>query len=163
MNNTTPNRGVSLIPVKITIILTMFLAMAAPSFGQQIAPKQNWKDTDYYKTSRGQKTAAWILTGVGITGFVITAGVSSTDWTTSEVTNIFSGGTVETEHKSYAVPYALSAACVVSGIYLFVASHINRNKAKATSVFIDMENAPLLQGTVFSNQSFPAAGVRIRL
>ena len=154
MNNTTPNRRVSLIPVKITIILTMFLAMAAPSFGQQIAPKQNWKDTDYYKTSRSQKTAAWILTGVGIAGFVITTGVNSTDWTTSEVTNIFSGGTVESEHKSYAVPYALSAACVVSGIYLFVKSHINRNKAKATSVFIDMENAPYYKGPYSATNRF---------
>jgi hypothetical protein len=163
MNNTTPNRGVSFIPVKITIILTMFLAMAAPSLGQQIPPKQNWKDTDYYKTSRSQKTAAWILTGVGTAGLLITFGIDAAQWTNGEVTYLFSGGTAETEHKSYAVPYALSAACVVGGIYLFVASHINRNKAKATSVFIDMENAPVLQGTVFSNQSFPAMGVRIRL
>ncbi len=141
----------------------MLLAFATDTDAQQIAPKQNWKETDYYKTSRSQKTAAWVLTGVGTTTLLITFGIDATNWTNGEATNVFSGGTVEPEHKSYTVPYAIGAACVVSGIYLFVASHINKNKAKATSVFIDMENAPVLQGTVFSNQSFPAVGVRIRL
>jgi hypothetical protein len=163
MNPTTPTRGVSLIPVKTTIILAMLLVFATASIGQQTTPKENWKETEYYKTSRSQKTAAWILTGVGTAGLLITFGIDASDWTNGEVTYTFSGGTVEPEHKSYAVPYALSAACVVGGLYLFVASHINRNKARATSVFIDMENAPVLQGTVFSNQSFPAVGVRIRL
>jgi hypothetical protein len=57
----------------------------------------------------------------------------------------------------------ISAACVVSGIYLFIASSKNKKKAKAASVFIDMETAPVLQGTVFNNQSFPVVGVKIHL
>ena len=70
---------------------------------------------------------------------------------------------VEPEYKSLTVPYLLSAATLISGIYLFIASSKNKKKAKAASVFIDMENAPVLQGTVFNNQSFPAVGVKIHL
>ena len=146
--------------MKTFMILAMLLALVTLSFGQQIAQKKDWKETDYYKTSRKQKTAAWVLTGAGTACLVVTFAIDMNEYATDYVL-----GPVDPESKrsSYTVPYVLGAACVVGGLYLFVASHINRNKAKATSVFIDMETAPVLQGTVFSKQSFPALGVRMRL
>ena len=147
---------------KITI-LTMFLAFVSASFGQQITPKQHWTESDYYKKSRKQKTAAWILTAAGTAGLIGTLAADAGQATAGVLTSVFSGGTVEPEYKSYTVPYLLSTACVISGIYLFIASSKNKKKAKAASVFLDMENALILQGTVFNNQSFPAVGVKIHL
>ena len=149
--------------MKKIIILNMLLAIAAASFGQQNTPDQHWKESDYYKKSKKQKTAAWILTGAGVAGLIVTMSVDMGQTTSEALTTIFSGGTVEEEHKSLAVPYLLSAASVISGTYLFFASSKNRKKARAASVSINMEKAPVIQGTVFSNQSFPALSVRIGL
>ncbi len=149
--------------MKKIIILTMLLAFVAASFGQQITPNQDWKETDYYKKSKKQKTAAWILTGVGTAGLLVTVAANATDEVAGLLTTVLSAGYVEPEPKSYTVPYVISAACVVSGIYLFIASSKNKKKAKAATAFIDMETAPVLQGTVFNNQSFPVVGVKIHL
>lgn len=142
-------------------ILMMLLVFAAFSFGQQITPNQHWKESDFYKKSRKQKTAAWILTGAGVTGLILTLGVDMGQTTEEALTTIFTG--VETEHKPLTVPYLLSTASVIGGTYLFFASSKNKKKAKAASLSIDMEKGPVLQGTVLKNQSFPALGIRIRL
>jgi hypothetical protein len=149
--------------MKKIIILPMLLAFVAASFGQQITPKQNWTETDYYKKSKKQKTAAWIFTGAGTAGLIVTSIADASQALSGGFTTVFSLGTVEPEYKSYTVPYLLSAACVISGIYLFVASSKNKKKAKAATVFINMEKTPVLQQTIISNQSFPAVGVRISL
>jgi len=149
--------------MKKIFVLTILLALVSTSFGQQITPNQHWTESDYYKKSRKQKTAAWILTGTGTAGLLVTFAADAGQTTTEVLTTVFSGGTVEPEYKSLTVPYLLSTACVLSGIYLFIASSKNKKKAKAASVFIDIENAPILQGTVFNNQSFPALGVKIHL
>ena len=149
--------------MKKIIILTMLLAFVAASFGQQITPNQDWKETNYYKKSKKQKTAAWILTGVGTAGLLVTAVADAGQVMTGALVTVISVGTYEPEYKSYTVPYVISAACVVSGIYLFIASSKNKRKAKAATAFIDMETAPVLQGTVFNKQSFPVVGVKIHL
>ena len=145
------------------IILTMLHAFVSTSFSQQITPQQNWKDSDYYKRSKKQKTAAWILTGVGTVGLLVTLTADAGQATAGVLTTVFSGGYVEPEYKSYTVPYLLSTACVISGVYLFIASSKNKKKAKAATVFIDMENARILKGTVYNNRSFPAVGVKLHL
>lgn len=64
---------------------------------------------------------------------------------------------------SYTVPYLLSTACLISGISFGIVSSENKKKAKAASVFIDVENVPLLNRTLFNQQSVPALGVKIPL
>jgi hypothetical protein len=44
-----------------------------------------------------------------------------------------------------------------------IRSTINKKKAMAASVFIDMEKAQTLQGAAFSYQSFPVVGLKIPL
>src|SRR4030095_3314674 len=149
--------------MKKIIILQMLLAVVAASFGQQITPKPLWTESDYYIKSKKQKTAAWILTGVGTAGLIVTLAADAGQALGGALTTAFSVGTVEPEYKSYTVPYVLSAATLIGGIYLFVASSKNKKKARAASVTINMEKAPTLRGTVLSNHSFPAVGVRIRL
>ena len=150
--------------MKKIIILTMFLAFVSASFGQQITPNQNWKESDYYKKSKKQKTAAWILTSAGTVGLLATLTADASQVTEGALITVISLGTEEPPaYKSYTVPYLLSTASLLSGIYLFIASSKNKKKAKAASVFIDMENARVLQGTVLHNQSFPSVGVKIHL
>jgi len=144
--------------MKKIIILTMFLAIAAISFGQQITPKQDWKDSEYYKKSKNQKTAAWILLGSGVALF--TGGLiahynylNNQDDPFAELTEVTTGEVV-----------AIVGVVVASGsIPLFIVSSKNKKKAKAASVYIDMESAPVLQGAVFNKHSFPTVGVRIHL
>ena len=80
---------------------------------------------------------------------------------TDAFTSAFSG--FQESASGIAIPYAIGGASVATGIVLFVASGNNKKKAKATSAFLHMEKAPAMQGTIFSNQSFPVVGVRIRL
>ncbi len=60
-------------------------------------------------------------------------------------TDIVSLGSVQPEYKSYTAYYVLSGAVVAGGVYLLFASASNKRKAKAASVFIDMEKAKVLQ------------------
>ena len=140
--------------MKKIIVLTLLLVFAATSFGQQVTPKQHWTETDYYKKSKKQKTAAWIFTGVG-TAVLLTTLI--TDAFSSALTGF------QESASGIAIPYAIGAACVATGVVFFVAAGTNKRKAKEASVFINMEKAPVLQSAAIRNQSFPAVGVKIRL
>ena len=144
--------------MKKMIILTMLLAFAAASFCQQITPKPDWTETDYYKKSKKQKTTAWVLLGSGVALF--TGGLIAHYNYINNHDDPFAGLTEVTTGEIVAT---VGLFAVVGSIPLFIASSKNKKKAKAASVFIDMEKAPVLEGTVFSNQSFPAFGVRISL
>ena len=139
--------------MKKIIILSLLLVFATASFGQQPVPKQHWTETNYYKKSRKQKTAAWIFTGVG----------SAVLFTTLLIDAFSVAVTLgQGEATGTALPYAIGGACVATGIVFFVASGKNKQKAKA-SVFMNFEKAPVLQQTAFRSQSFPAVGVKISL
>jgi hypothetical protein len=131
--------------MKKIIILTMVLGLVSACFGQQITPKQHWTESEYYKKSKKQKTAAWILTGTGTAGLFVTLAVDAGQATTGVITTVFSGGMVEPEYKSLTVPYLLSAATLISGIYLFL---LLKTRKKKSSLRIDMENAPVLRNRV---------------
>ena len=135
------------------MIFSMLFALSANSFSQQSAPKQHWTDTEYYKKSKKQKTAAWIFTGAGTAILFTTLLVDAF----SVAVTLGQG-----EATGTTLPYAIGGACVATGIVFFVASGKNKKKAKS-SVFMNLEKAPVLQQTVFRNQSFPALGIRISL
>jgi hypothetical protein len=149
--------------MKELIILTLFLYLGIKSFSQHPVQKQDLAAKDYYKKSSQQKTAAWILTGAGTAGLLVTAAVDGSQATSGALTSLFSLGTVEPAYKSYTVLYLLSAALAAGGTYLFFASAKNKKKAKAASVFINMEKTPVLQHSIIRNRSFAVAGVRIGL
>ncbi len=140
--------------MKKIIIFVMLFAFAKTSFSQQSAPKQHWTDTEYYKKSKKQKTAAWILTGVG-------SAVLLTTLITDAFSSAISG--FEKSASGIAIPYAIGAACVATGVVLFVASSKNKKKAKSTTAFFRMEKIPVHQLTRFNNQSVPAIGMRVSL
>jgi hypothetical protein len=149
--------------MKNFFMLTMLLVVTTVSFAQQATPNTHWKDSDLYKKSKTQNIVGWSLAGAGTIGFVVTLAVEADQGLNAGLVGIFSNGSVQPEHKSYTAAYVISGAAVAGGVYLLFASAKNKNKAKAASVFIYMEKAPVLQGTVYSYQSFPVVGVRIRL
>jgi hypothetical protein len=151
------------IKMKHFIILTILLAFTTVSFAQQATPNIHWKDSDLYKKSKTQKIVGWSLAGAGTIGFIVTLAADADQRVNGGFVAVLSNGSVQPEYKSYTAAYVISGAVVAGGVYLLFASAKNKNKAKAASVFIDMEKALVLQGTVFSYQSFPVVGVRIPL
>ena len=149
------------------IFCLLLLSFTITSFGQL-----SGSDTlppltkaDYLKKSRHQKTAAWILTGVGTVGLMTTLGADMGQAIGGGLTTIVSLGTVEPEYKSYTGYYLLSAACIGAGIGYFVAASKNKKRAAALNVttYFKIEKAQMAYGTSFNNQYYPAAAIRIQL
>ena len=145
--------------MKQVIILILLFAFATASFGQQTIQKQP-SQVDYLKKSKNQKTAALILLAGGaalvVTAFAIPEG---------EPTE-FDPYCFCTTHKNDGVKGAFVLGGVLSmvgSIPLFIVSGKNKRKAKAASVFINIERARVLQQAVVRNQSFPAVGLKISL
>ena len=150
---------------KITI-LAMLLLLTAASYAQQTEPSKNWKDSDLYKKSQGQKVLGWTLTTLGTAGLVITLGAQMSQ--PSEFHFSIYGASSSTPPpseppKSYTVEYALSGAALVTGIYLIVKGSINKGKARKAFVFVDVENAKVQSGIAFKSQAFPVVGLKVRL
>lgn len=139
--------------MKKMIILSLLIAFATTSFGQQqTASNPTLTQADYLKKSKTQKTWAWVTTGVGAFFIVGTLALKSLPvFGEKELSPVLAPG------------YYIGGACIATGIVLFVASGKNKKKADAASVFIDMEKASMLQQSVVRNQYFPAVTLRICL
>ncbi len=140
--------------MKILCLLMLMIMFSNPSFSQNIDQDQRLTQNDFLKKSKNQKTAAWIATGVGTTIFAVTvfAAASIPPYPTYGEDEVESTGTV---------PAVIGLACIAAGGYLFFASARNKRKARAATVFLDIENAPMLQYTSINKQSFPVLGVRV--
>ena len=140
--------------MKKIMLISFLLAFTTYSFGQQSTPKQHWTDTEDYKKSRKQKTWAWVSTSVGASILLVTLFADAL----STAVTLGQGKATGT-----TAPYLIGAACVTTGVVLFVASGKNRKKAHDVSAFINMEKAPVLQSTLIRNHSFSAVGIKISL
>lgn len=140
--------------MKKIILITFLFALATASFAQQAVPKHSITQADYLKKSKRQKTWAWVSTGVGASTLLLTLFADAL----STAVTLGQGKATGT-----TAPYLIGAACVTTGVVLFVASGKNRKKANAVSAFINMEKAQVLQRTLFRNHSFSAVGLKISL
>ena len=127
----------------------------------QTKPNTHWKDSDLYKKSKTQKIVAWSLIGAGTIGLCVTLMADANQGTYNVLSDVITGESPA--YKSYTAYYVISSAVVAGGFGFMIASTINKKKAMAASVFIDMEKAQILQGTAFSYQSFPVVGLKIPL
>jgi hypothetical protein len=161
--------------MKSFITLTMLLAFTTASFAQQdttiqqqttptpmqAKPNTHWKDSDLYKKSKTQKIVAWSLIGGGTIGLFATLIADANQGTYNSFSDVITGE--KPAYKSYTTSYVIFSAVVGGGFYLMIRSTMNKKKAMATSVFMDMEKAQVLQGAAFSYQSFPVVGLKIPL
>lgn len=112
--------------MKRIITITMLLFIGSTSFGQQIIPKQYWKETSYYKESKNYKKAGWILTGLGSAGLFLTYKLDVN----------YLSNSYEEVHFLFK-SYFFSGVSLFVGINSFIASMKKMKKAKEASVSIN--------------------------
>ena len=150
--------------MKRIIIFSLLLAFATTSFCQQTVQKHSLTQADYLQKSKKQKKTAMIFLGGGVALIVTSIVIPQGEPTGFQIDPI-TGGFYE-GHKNDGIKGALVLTGVVSmlgSIPFFIASGKNKRRASKASAFFNMEKMPVLQGTVISNQSFPALGVKINL
>jgi hypothetical protein len=135
---------------KIIIFSTLFFT-CFNSFSQQV------EKTDWLQKSKNQKTAAWILLGVGagldIAGIATTASNADKD-----LINTF-GGKENVNHGAEYALYIAGTAALAGSLTLFIAS--KHNKIKAASISFKNEIVPQLQNSVVFNKPIPALSLKI--
>jgi len=123
--------------------MVYFLMLVLPviSFCQKTNDSVPVVKTDYLTKSKSQKTAAFILLGIGVTTLTIAA-VGDLDLDVLGTVVIVGG------------------VATIASIPLFIASGKNKRRAMKASAFIKMETVPLIQKQSFIQNSYPAFSVR---
>ena len=127
-------------------IMVYFLLLALPvtSFCQKTNDSVSVVKTDYLAKSKSQKTAAFILLGIGVTTLAIAA-----------------VGDLDLDALGAVV--VVGGVATIASIPLFIASGKNKRKANNFTGNIKMENAPFFQNRSFVQKSFPAFSVKCSL
>lgn len=137
--------------MKKLIIFCMIFFTCFNSFGQQV------EKTDWLQKSKNQKTAAWILLGVGA-GLDI-AGIATTASNADKgLINTF-GGNEKVNHGAEYALYIAGTAALAGSLTLFIAS--KRNKIKAASITFKNLVVPQLQNSTVFNKPIPALSLKI--
>ena len=126
------------------MVYFLLLALPATILCQKSNDSVAVVKTDYLVKSKSQKTAAFILLGIGVTTLTIAA-VGDLDFDALGAVVIVGG------------------VATIASIPLFIASGKNKRKAMKASAFIRMETIPLLQKQSFEPKSFPAFSVNFNL
>jgi len=145
--------------MKKVIILPLLLALAITSFSQQVVQKKSLTQTNYLQKSKKQKKIAWILLGSGA-ALAITAAVIPSKLTDEGVPGVIWDDQYSNDWSLLILPGTVG---MLSSIPFFIASSKNKKRARAASVFVNMEKAPVLRQATIMNRSFPALGIRISL
>lgn len=127
-------------------IMIYFLLLSLPvtSFCQKSNDSVPVIKTDYLAKSKSQKTAAFILLGIGVTTLTIAA-VGDLDF------------------DALGAVVVVGGVATVASIPLFIASGKNKRKAMKASAFIKMEKATSFQRQSFVQSSYPAIAFKINL
>ena len=138
-----------------TIILSILLISNVIGFAQP-APNGNMSDS-LLRKSRNQKTAAWILLGVGA-GATLSGSIITTNDAANSLVSIFS---TDYQEPSSVGPILVivGVASMIGSIPLFIASGRNRGKAYALSVNTQQIMVPVKGGWTYQYQ--PAIYLKI--
>lgn len=139
--------------MKKVTICALLLIFSATSFSQQTNPAPTLSKQDYLKKSKRQKTAAWILMGVGV--------LSTSLGSVRTNPNGYWGGPEDNSNTNSTVFLVTGLAAIGTSIPFFIAS--SKNKKKAASFSLNFKTAPLLQQSRITYNSFPAATFTISI
>ena len=128
--------------MKKIMVYFLLLALPATSFCQKTNDSVPVVKTDYLAKSKSQKTAAFILLGIGVTTLTIAA-VGDLDF------------------DALGAVVVVGGVATIASIPLFIASGKNKRKAMKASTSIKMETIPLFQKQSFVQNSYPAFSVNI--
>ncbi len=140
------------------IISTMLFLVASSSFSQQTTSQPSFTQQDYLEKSKKQKKVGTILlvSGAGLiaTSIIIPKGELVYN-------GICVGAYCDDKYKNDGIKSAFFIAggiAALSSVPLFIVSR--KNRRKATSVSIKMENTIQLYNQNFVHTSFPALRVK---
>ena len=127
-------------------IIAYFLMLALPviSFCQKTNDSVPVVKTDYLAKSKSQKTAAFILLGIGITTLTIAA-----------------AGDLDLDVLGTVV--IVGEAATIASIPLFIAAGKNKRRAMKASAFIKMEKPTIVEMQSLVQGSYPAIAFKIDL
>ena len=146
--------------MKKMIFLLSFIAATAGCLAQTTGDPKPVMDKNYYRQkSKSQKTAAFVLLGVGaaldIAGIITT--VSNAN---KELDGLF-GTTTSVNHTGEYVLYIAGTAALGTSLALFISA--KRNKTRAATLSFKNEMAPQLKNTMVFNKLMPALSFKITL
>jgi hypothetical protein len=128
---------------KIIFYLIVFI-LPATSFCQKTTDSVPVVKTDYLAKSKSQKTAAFILLGIGATTLTIAA-----------------VGDLDLDVLGAVV--VVGGAATIASIPLFLASGKNKRKARNMTTNIKMEKSTIFEKQSFVQRSYPALSFNIKL
>ena len=140
---------------KVLIITCAGLITACNCFSQ--SPEK----VDYRQKGKNQKTAAFILLGVGVALDIggIVATISNAN---KEVDNFFGLQSAnEVNHGAEYALYIAGTASLLGSLPLFIAA--KHNKTRAASLSFKTEMAPQLQNNMVLYKSIPSVSLKIKL
>lgn len=116
-------------------------------------------DTNYLKKSRNQKTAAWILLGIGV-GFEVAGLVKTSENAGKEVSSIFDRKAVD--HSGEYLLYIAGTTAIASSVALFISARRNKKKALKTSLEIKTRQINHLKNKSLFAINYPVLTLKIR-
>ena len=132
--------------MKNNIICILLMVLATTALSQQNNPAPVLTKQDYLKKSKNQKTAAWILAGVGTLSVILG---------TIEVNPDYG----ENNNSSFFLVGGLVA--IGASVPLFIASA--RNKKKGMSLSFKNNTVPRLRNNNLNYSSVPSISLRVGL
>jgi hypothetical protein len=145
--------------MKKIIHLLLLLAFAATCFGQTIVQKNSLTKTDYLQKSKKQKKVAWILLGGGVALTIAGIAIPSKVIDYGNPFNPYDDK-YSNDWGALIIPGTIA---MLTSIPFFMASSKNMKRARAASVFINMEKVQILQRTMIRNQCYPVIALKISL
>jgi hypothetical protein len=142
-------------------VLVLLTAITICSFSQvSDEPVKPMLKADYLQKSKNQKTAAFVLLGVGaaldIGGIIATASNAN-----KEVDYIFSTQTSSVNHGAEYALYIAGTACLIGSLTLFIVSKSNKQKGMALG--IDTQQFRKLNKSNLYTLNYPALTMKIKL
>lgn len=130
--------------MKKAILFTALLIISTSSFSQQTESTQPLTKEDYLKKSKSQKTAGFVLLGIGVACIAIAA---PGDVSFGVLPVLVIGG----------------AGAAVGSILLFSAASRNKRKAMKMTASIDAKKIPNVSSSGILYNSYPAISFKIKL
>ena len=136
--------------MKKIICILVFSTLVVTAFSQQNSISPEFTQQDYLKKSKHQKTAAWILAGVGL----LSQAIYSTRVENHKRTD---------DNQSHGDGFFLATGIVAiaGSITLFVVAATNKKKSKSLS--FRNEPIPQFQNNHFTYQATPTLAFKIQL
>ena len=144
------------------LLCALLLFTWTSSFAQQTEPAEPRKVELYLEKSKSQKATAHILMVIGVATLTITTITAVADGA-QDLGNVFTGETLENQHRTYLVPTTIGAASIAGSIILYSAAARNKRRALQASTHLKLEQYPEGYQHLFTSTAYPALALKIKL